>query len=79
MNDEVKGSATGYNGPQPQGDPNEKKVLVKFRVPFPPWQTNEIAGFPESRAMELVKPRSANLGGPFAVLYVPSEEERKEE
>jgi hypothetical protein len=68
-------SAHGYNGPtinKPSKD--EPKVVVRFLRPFPPWQTNEIAGFPESRAMILVKPLSKKIGGTIAELYVPPKE-----
>lgn len=68
-------SAFGHTGSRKTTDPTEPKVLVRFLRPCPPWQTGEIAGFPETRAMELVKPLSSNLGGPIAELYVPSEME----
>jgi len=66
-------SAHGYTGPGKRHDPNEPKVLVRFNRPYPPWQTGEVAGFPESRAMVLVKPIPAQQGGPLAELYVPPE------
>ena len=64
-------SLHGYTGPalsKPKGD--EPKVVVRFLRPYPPWQTNEIAGFPESKAMVLVKPLAAKIGGPIAELYI---------
>lgn len=72
-------SVHGYNGPSPKQDnPREPKVLVRFNRPYPPWQTGEVAGFPESRAMVLVKPIPAKQGGPLAELYVPPENEMED-
>jgi len=67
-------SLHGYNGPvlsKPKA--NEPKIVVRFLRPYPPWQTNEIAGFPKSKAMVLVKPLSKKIGGPIAELYIEEE------